>query len=238
MSASPLVVSAHALDTGGGEGLVADAQVVTEMECRAVSVATSVVLPMALPSELVAAQLEVAKLAGRVGAMRIGFVRGSEQIERIAEFARGAAPAATVVAIPVRDGTVRLLDAETNDAIRRDLYPIARVVVARAIDLAFLVDRNVEDLDGLREAASRLRGQGARAVVIAGWLSRGRVLDLLDDEGQAVLFDAGRIHAPRVPGLAGAYAAALTAHMARGLSLQDAAAAAQRYIGLRLSRGR
>jgi hydroxymethylpyrimidine kinase/phosphomethylpyrimidine kinase len=238
VSANPLVISAHALDIGGGEGLVADAQVVTELECRALSVATSVVTPTALPPELVAAQLAVAKLAGAVGAIRIGFVRGAEQIERIADFARGAAPTATVVATPVRDGTVRLLDEETSDAICRHLYPIARVVVARAVDLPFLADREIEDLDGLREAASRLRDRGAKAVVIAGWLSRGRVLDLLDDEGQVVLFDTGRIHAPRVPGLAGAYAAALTAHTARGLSLQDAAAAAQRYIGFRLMRGR
>jgi hydroxymethylpyrimidine/phosphomethylpyrimidine kinase len=121
--------------------------------------------------------------------------------------------------------------------MRRHLYPAARVVVARAADLAFLADRDVLDLDGLRAAASRLRSHGARAVIIAGWLVRGRVLDLLDDDGQVVLLDTGRIHVARIPGLAGAYAAALTAHLARGLSLQDAAAAAQRYIGFRLLRG-
>ena len=39
-------------------------------------------------------------------------------------------------------------------------------------------------------------------------------------------------------GLAGAHAAALAAHLARGLSLSTAADAAQRYIGFRLMRGR
>jgi hydroxymethylpyrimidine/phosphomethylpyrimidine kinase len=237
MSTSPLVVSAHALDTGGGEGLVADAQVLAELDCRVVSVATSVVSFEPLPLELIGRQFDAAKAAGPVGAVRIGFVGGARQVELIAGFVRWAAPAATVLATPVRDGTVALLDAETHDAMRRHLYPAARVVVARAADLAFLADRDVLDLDGLREAASRLRSHGARAVIIAGWLVRGRVLDLLDDDGQVVLLDTGRIHVPRIPGLAGAYAAALTAHLARGLSLQDAAAAAQRYIGFRLLRG-
>ena len=238
MSAGPLVVSAHALDTGGSEGLVADAAVFAELECRAVCVATSVVSREPLPLDIVARQLEAAQLVGPVGAARVGFVKGATQVELIAGFVRRAAPTTTVVAAPVRDGTSPLLDVETQEAIRRHLYPAARVVVARAADLASLAERSVDDLDALRGAALRLREQGARAVVIAGWLLRGRVIDLLDDDGQIVLLDTARIRVPRVPGLAGAYAAALAAHLARGLPLSTAAEAAQRYVGFRLVRGR
>ena len=238
MSAGPLVVSAHALDTGGSEGLVADAAVFAELECRAVCVATSVVSREPLPLDIVARQLEAAQLVGPVGAARIGFVKGATQVELIAGFVRRAAPTTTVVAAPVRDGTSPLLDIETQEAIRRHLYPAARVVVARAADLASLAERSVDDFDALRGAALRLREQGARAVVIAGWLLRGRVIDLLDDDGQIVLLDTARIQVPRVPGLAGAYAAALAAHLARGLPLSTAAEAAQRYVGFRLVRGR
>ena len=238
MSAGPLVVSAHALDTGGGEGLIADAAVFAELECRAACVATSVVSHEPLPLDIVARQLEAAQLLGPVGAVRVGFVRGATQVELIAGFVRRAAPTTTVVAAPVRDGASPLLDTETQEAIRRHLYPAARVVLARAADVAFLAGREVDDLDGLRDAAKRLRDQGARAVVVAGLLVRGRVLDLLDDDGHVVLLDTSRIQAPRVPGLAGAHAAALAAHLARGLSLPSAVEAAQRYIGFRLVRGR
>jgi hydroxymethylpyrimidine/phosphomethylpyrimidine kinase len=64
------------------------------------------------------------------------------------------------------------------------------------------------------------------------------VLDLVDDDGHVVLLDTARIQTSRVPGLAGAHAAALAAHLARGASLSNAAEAAQRYIGFRLQRGR
>lgn len=238
MSANPLVVSAHAVDTGAGEGFVADAQVFSELDCRAVCIATSVVAGEPLPLDVLSRQLEAALAAVPLGGARVGFVKGASQVELIAGFVRRAVPTTAVVAAPVREGTVPLLDAETLEAMRRHLYPAARVVVARAADLPFLTEVKVDDLDGLRDAASRLRDQGARAAVVAGWVARGRVLDLLDDDGDVVLLDTGRIHVPRIPGLSGAYAAALAAHLARGLPLKDAAEAAQRYIGFRLVRGR
>src|SRR6185295_17205989 len=111
-------------------------------------------------------------------------------------------------------------------------------IVVRAADVAASGGGEIEDLSSLRDAAARLRAQGARAVVISGWLRQGRVVDLLDDGGTLRVLDTARIQVPRVSGLAGAYAASLAAHVARGLPLAEAADAAQRYIGLRLLRGR
>jgi hydroxymethylpyrimidine/phosphomethylpyrimidine kinase len=51
MSAGPLVLSAHALDTGRGDGLVADAAVFAELDCRVSCVATSVVSSESLARE-------------------------------------------------------------------------------------------------------------------------------------------------------------------------------------------
>jgi len=138
----------------------------------------------------------------------------------------------------VRVSGTTLLDGPTLEGARRFLFPAARAVVARAVDLALLAGKPAQDLEGLREAAAAIRGQGVRAVVVAGLLMRGRVFDLVDDDGRVALLDAERIQAPHVRGLSGAYAAALTAHLARGADLLKAAEAAQRYIGFRLTRGR
>jgi hydroxymethylpyrimidine/phosphomethylpyrimidine kinase len=120
----------------------------------------------------------------------------------------------------------------------RHLYPAARVVVARAAELQLLIGQDVDDLAGLRDAASRLQEQGARAVVISGLFLRGRVIDLLANGNDVTLFDTARVQAPHVAGLSGSYAAALAGHIARGLSLRDAAESAQRYVGFRIQRGR
>ena len=224
MSVNPLVVSVHALDGGSGEGLVADAQVYSELDCRAACVATSVVGLDPLPLDTLSRQLDATLAAGPIGGVRVGFVGGRDHVAPIVDFIRRAAHDTSVVAVPVRVAAGRPLEQE--------IYPAARVVVARAVDL------KVEDFEGLREAASSLRERGARAAIVAGLSVHGRVVDLLDDDGEVVLLDTGRIQVPRIPGLAGAYAAALTAHLARGSSLKDAAEAAQRYVGFRLVRGR
>jgi len=236
VSAGPLVVSVHALDTGLGEGFVADAAVTVELECRAACVATSVLTPEPLSQELVARQWEAAREHGPVGAVRVGFLHGAAQAEGIASLVRGTAP--VVLAAALTSGATKLIDAETQRAIVKHLYPAARVVVVRAADLAAIVGREVDDLDGLRDAAAGVRGRGARAAIVAGLSWRGRVLDLVDDGGAVSVFDTARFSAPRIPGLSGAYGAALAAHLARGLALPVAAEAAQRYVGFRLARGR
>jgi hydroxymethylpyrimidine/phosphomethylpyrimidine kinase len=173
-----------------------------------------------------------------LGAVRVGFVHGAVQIETIAHFLRRKAPDNSVFAPALRAGTEVLADAETQGAMARHLYPAARVVVARAAELPLLTGHDAEDLQGLREAAERLQAQGARAVVISGLFLRGRVIDFLADGSEVTLFDTARIQAPHVAGLSGSYPAALAAHIARGLSLRDAAESAQRYVGFRIQRGR
>ena len=123
---------------------------------------------------------------GSVAAVRIGFVSGDDQVTLCASFSRRVAPQTTVVAPSVRVGTTPVLDVPTRDAMRRELFPISRVVVARAADCPFLAGLEVTDLEGLRSAAKRLREFGTRAAVVAGLLVRGRVLDLVDDDGEVV----------------------------------------------------
>jgi hydroxymethylpyrimidine/phosphomethylpyrimidine kinase len=131
-----------------------------------------------------------------------------------------------------------VLDVETLDSMRRHLFPLARVVVARATDAARLAGAPAEGLEGMHAAAGLLRSQGARSVLIAGGAGKDRVLDVLDEAGDVSVLDASRVLAPHLAGLGGAHAAALTGHLARGLPLPRAVMAAQRYVALRLQRGR
>jgi hydroxymethylpyrimidine/phosphomethylpyrimidine kinase len=231
VSVHPFVVTVHALDAGGGEGLVADASVFAELDCRAVCVATSVLPSQPLSPSLVAGQLEAARRSATIGAVRTGYVKGPAQAALIGEFVLGCAPEATVVSWSG-------LDAETQAAMLAEVVPKARVVVARASDFSRPGGREAADVELLRSAAKDLKDRGARAVLVAGLIVRGRVLDLLDDGSDVVLLDTTRIQAARVDGLTGAHAAALAAHLARGLTLPQAADSAQRYVGFRLRRGR
>jgi hydroxymethylpyrimidine/phosphomethylpyrimidine kinase len=228
-----------------GDGLVGDAEVIHELDCRAACVATSVLAASAkellalepLKAEVVGRQIAAALADDRPDAARIGIVH-EELIPLVAGLVERHVPQAAVYAPVVRVSGTQVLNARVTAAAQAELYPRVRVVVIRASDAGTLTGEEVSDLTRMRAAAEALRRAGARAAIVAGFLSGGRVIDVVDDGGRLAVFDTTRHQSPRIPGLAGAYAASLAAHLARGAELARAAEAAQRYVGSRLVRGR
>lgn len=239
MSAPPVVLSIHALDPRGEEGIAGDARVLQELGCRAAVVATCAIAgpgAVEIAPEIVAHALAAAFDGAAPAAGRTGRFSDPAQIERIARSLRDRPLPPLVVAFepgPGGDSVRSDLARATADA----LAPLARVLLVRAGNLPAWGIGAPSDLDEAREAAARLRESGAAAALVTGVLDRGRVLDLLDDGGRGGAFDAPRIAAPRIEGLAGAHATAVAAHLAMGLPLATAASAAQRYVARRLRRG-
>jgi hydroxymethylpyrimidine/phosphomethylpyrimidine kinase len=246
VSAEPVVLTVHAVDTHGEEGVTADAAAIADLACRAVQVVTSVLVATpagvgaleGLPLPLVAEQFESLAETARPAAARTGILRDPLQVELIATLRRECGVGAIVVAPVARVGSTRILDDATWEATRRVLFPLATVVLVRACDLGLLAGEKGRDLEGIQRGAAALRAQGARATLVAGAAWGGRVLDVLDDGGPPAVFDAARVLAPRVTGLGGIHAAALAAFLARGETLRRAVDASQRYIALRLQRVR
>ena len=246
MSAQPVVLTIHAVDTQGEEGVTADAAALSDLHCRAVQVVTAVLVATpfgvgaleGLSLSLVAEQFESLTETSRPQAARTGILRDPLQVELVATMIRQCGVGPVVVAPVVRIGGTRILDDTTLEAMHRLLFPLAEVVLVRAADLPLLVGERGRDLDAVKRGASALRQQGARSVLISGAVSGSRVLDVLDDGGPVAIFDAPRIAAPRVAGLGGVHAIALTAFLARGETLRRAVDASQRYIAFRLQRVR
>ena len=246
MSRGPALLSIHSVDNFGEEGVLADAAVCSELECLPISVATSILITGArgvealqgLSLSLVAQQFESSLSQCQPTVARTGILCGERQVRLIAELVRESSVEDLVVAPVVRIRGTSILDPDTLEVMRGELFPAARVLVVRAGDLQLLAGETATDVEGMKRAAVSLRSQGAPSVLIVGVVTRGRVLDLLDEEGHIGLFDASRVDAPRVPGLSGAHAAALSCHLARGHSLRQAVDAAQRYVAFRLQRGR
>jgi hydroxymethylpyrimidine/phosphomethylpyrimidine kinase len=246
MSTDPVVLTVHAVDTRGEEGVIADAAALVDLHCRAVQVVTSVLV--ATPSgvcaleglslSLVAEQFESLAGSARPAAARTGILRDPLQVELVATLLRECGVKSLVVAPVVRVGGTRVLDDATIDATRRLLFPLASVVLIRAGDLPIVTGERGRDLEGIERGARTLREQGARAALVAGAAWGGRVLDVLDEGGPIAVFDVSKVMAPRVDGVGGVHAAALAAFLARGETLRRAVDASQRYVALRLQRVR
>lgn len=246
MNGSPGIVTVHAVDLAGEEGIVADAGIFDELGCRALPALTALVsarendlaLVESMAPELLGRQLREISRHERPTVVRTGIFASAGQVETLAAWLGETPPAALVVAPQARlerpAGEARAV----LEAVRAALYPRARVVVVRATDTKTLVGGELSGIDGLRAATAAIRAQGARSVLVAGVFERGRVVDFLDDDGHEAFSDAARIAAARIGGLAGAHVAALAAHLARGTALVGAMEAAQRYVAMRLHRGR
>ena len=246
MSSAPRVLVAHALEASGDEGILGDAAVVQEIGGRPCCVATGLLTAASrgaplfeeLPSPLVERQIEAALLGGGIAAARVGIAGGDTTIARLGYLLRTQAPETGVLAPAPRPAQSAAGAVPRTTDLDAALLTAARVLVVRIGDCEALGLPAPGSIEDLGAAARALRARGARAVLIAGYVSRGRVIDLLDDEGSMRIFDATRVLSAAVPGLPGAHATALAAHLALGASLTAAAEAAQRYVGMRLRRGR
>ena len=245
MIARPVVLAVGAVAPSAGDGVVGDAAVLHEIDCRAVAIVTSVMgrvtgrpLVEPLPEALLERQIAAAVAGPRPEGARIGLLVDPGQVALIATTIERAVPDVAVYAPVVTMQGETLLDAKTLEAARRELYGRARVVVIRAKDAERLAGNAVDGFDDLRAAAEEMLRRGARAAIVAGFQAHGRVADVVNDGGTITLLDAPRIQAAHVDGLAGAYATAVAGHLARGAAPARAAEAAQRYVAMRLMRGR
>ncbi len=245
MSGPPTVLLLHAADPLGEEGILADSAAIRDLGCRPATVTTGFLFPRrpggsavaALPLPLVAEQFEAAIAAASPAAARVGILADPLHVETVATLLHDCGARDVVVAPVVRSGGARIASEDTLDAIRRELFPLARVVIVRAADLFSLTGERSSDLPGLERGAREIRAQGARAALVTGGIRDERIFDVLDEGGRAAVLDASRVAAPRPAGAVGAHPAAVAAFLALGATLLRAADAAQRHMTLRLDRG-
>src|ERR1043166_9257968 len=229
-------------DPSGGAGIQADlktfaalgvdgAAVVTALTAQNARVVRGV---MPVPGHFVALQLAAVFEDLDVAAVKIGMLGTLGALRAAIDAVRAHEPPFVVVD-PVLRATAgpALLEPAAVDALKRDLFPLATVVTPNATEAGALLGapppRTIEQMG---EAARRLQRLGPAAVLVTG----GHVDT--GDECVDILFDGTGIRELRVPRHAGAnlhgsgcrLSSAITALLARGHSLLDACAEAQRFV--------
>jgi hydroxymethylpyrimidine/phosphomethylpyrimidine kinase len=216
-------------DSGGGAGIQADLKAFAAAGCHGMSALVALTAQSTvgvtaiheLPPAFVVAQLEAVFDDIGVDAAKTGMLFSRGLIETVADFLDGRGVPLVVDPVMVASSGARLLRDDAVALYVERLFPLATVVTPNLSEAVVLAGGEAPR----RELAERIVALGAPAVVVTG----GHGLDPVDH-----LFDGSRhveILVPRYDlrathGAGCTHSATLTAHLARGASLEDAARAA------------
>lgn len=237
---TPIALTIAGSDPSGGAGLQADLKTFHRFGCYGTSVVTLVTAQNTrgvarvelLAEDLVLAQLDAVWSDLPPAALKTGAIGSAALIAAVAGFlAARRGPPLVLDPVMISKHGHRLLPDDAVQAMTGRLLPLAAVVTPNWHEAAALSGLPVADVAGARRAAHELRARGARAVLVKGGAGAdGLSADLLLDGDGELELPALRLASRATHGTGCTFAAALTAHLALGCGLRDAALRAKAFI--------
>jgi hydroxymethylpyrimidine/phosphomethylpyrimidine kinase len=239
-------------DSIAGAGIQADLKTFTALGVYGVSALTAVTAQntegvtdvFALPPQMVRAQIDRLAQDVEIAAVKTGMLATAEIVRVVSETV-GRFQHLNLVVDPVmaasrlRQGFGEpglepgrtLLAPDAVSILMTRLLPVAAVVTPNVAEAATLSGIQVDSMDTAREAARRIAGLGAAAVVIkGGHLPGPQAIDLLFHAGTFIELGAPRVDVDRVHGTGCTFASAIAAGLALGDDIPAAVQRAKRYI--------
>ncbi len=227
-------------DPGGGAGIQADLKTFAALGVYGYSVLTEVIAQNSSTVSAVAAvrptmisrQIEIVASERRPDAVKTGALGTAAAVRAVARaITELRLPAPVVDPVIVSSAGKRLLDPPGERALVKFLLPLVRVVTPNALEAEALTGIRIENDADAKEAAKRLVATGARAAVIKGGHREGvESVDVLFDGRRFYEFRASRVAGKGAHGTGCAFSAAIAAHLALGMDLEEAVRRAKRYV--------
>jgi hydroxymethylpyrimidine/phosphomethylpyrimidine kinase len=235
-------------DSGGGAGIQADIKTFSALDVFATSVITAVTAQNTrgvsavedISPTMIREQMRAVLADIGVHAIKIGMVSRCETILAVAEGLADYRGPVVLDPVMVATSGDRLLRKDAISALIASLVPKATIVTPNLPEAALLTGMPVAETrsDMIRQAEVILNA-GASGVLIKGGHGTGRdSIDLLLDQSGVTEFSAPRVDTKNDHGTGCTLAAAITAGLARGLSLHESVGAAKTYLQDALIAGR
>ena len=212
-------------DSGGGAGIQADLKAFAAAGCFGTSAVVAltaqntqgVTAVHEVPPAFVHAQLEAVFSDIGVDAAKTGMLFSRPLIELVAEYLSVHRVPLVVDPVMVASSGAKLLQDDAVEALVSRLFPLATVVTPNLNEAEALAGHGSR-----RELAERLHELGAPAVIVTGGHGDDSV-DHLFDGANHVEIEVERHDVPATHGAGCTHSATLTALLARGQTLEEAA---------------
>ena len=218
-------------DSGGGAGIQADLKAFAAAGCHGMSALVALTAQSTvavtdvhtLPPRFVRAQLDAVWDDIGVDGAKTGMLFSRTLIETVADWLDGHRAPLVVDPVMVASSGARLLQEDAVETLVRRLFPLATVVTPNLLEAEALAGGS-----GSRaQLAERIHELGTPAVVVTGGHGDDPVDHLFDGE-RHVEIPVERHDVAATHGAGCTHSATLTALLARGLPLEDAARGAAR----------
>ena len=244
-AAPPILLTIAGFDPSCGAGTVADLKTFAAHGCYGVAAITSLTVQNTqgveavhnTPTAELRGQLEILVKDCDIAAVKIGMLGNRGNAVVVAEFL-DAHKFAIVVHDPVMKSSsgTELLDAGGVKYLMTELLKRASVFTPNVPEAEALTGLEIKDLASMEVAARKLVEMGARAVIVKGG-HMDRAVDVVFDGNEMVQLGGDTVKIESTHGTGCTFASALTAQLAAGRGLIEAATRAKAYVTKAIEKG-
>jgi hydroxymethylpyrimidine/phosphomethylpyrimidine kinase len=238
ISVPPILLTIAGFDPSCGAGIAADLKTFAAHGCYGVAAITSVTVQNTqtveavhnTPSAELREQLEVLVKDGDIAAVKIGMLGNRGNAVVVAEFL-DAHTFAHVVHDPVMKSSSdsELLDAGGVKYVATELLKRSSVITPNIAEAEILTGINIKDVADMEAAARKLVEMGAKAVIVKGG-HMDKAIDVVFDGTEMHQLSGDKVKLENTHGTGCTFASALTAQLAAGRGLVEAATLAKAYV--------
>jgi hydroxymethylpyrimidine/phosphomethylpyrimidine kinase len=227
-------------DSGGGAGIQADLKTFAAHGVYGTSAITAVTAQntlgvtawLAMPADLVTAQIEAVAGDFDLGAVKIGMLANGAIVEAVAAaIVELDLPAVIVDPVMIAKGGDRLLDEDAVEAIKRELLPHTWVLTPNVPEAEVLSGVPIASVEDMGVAARRILTHGPRVVLVkGGHLDGPDSVDVAVSAHESFELRRPRIETTSTHGTGCTLSSAIAANLALGLELRPALERARDYL--------
>jgi hydroxymethylpyrimidine/phosphomethylpyrimidine kinase len=244
----PIALTIAGSDPSGGAGIQADLKTFTALGVYGASVITALTAQNTrgvtgvykVPADFIVAQFEAVTSDLAVAAVKTGMLGDVETAMTVAALLKKMKPPHLVVdPVMVATSGDRLLDANAISAVRDHLIPLAGLITPNIPEAAALLETATAQTEReMEEQGRQLLKLGCGAVLIKGGHGVGAdAVDILVTAQGAEYLSRPRIATRNTHGTGCTLAAAITAGLANGLTLQAAVKQGKDFVWRALQSG-
>lgn len=239
MTALPVALTIAGSDCSGGAGIQADLKTFTVLGVYGASVITAITAQntvgvrsvQILSPEMVGLQMESVLGDLRVGALKTGMLGTEEIVREVSERVQIHGLERLVVDPVMRSKSGHfLLQPNAVKSLIDELFPLATVVTPNIPEAESLAGCRIDDVAGMKKAARTIKSFGPQWVVVKGGHLQDEAIDIVTDGAGFWELSSPRIETVHTHGTGCTFSAAITAFLAKGISVQDAIDRAKKFI--------